>query len=131
MMTNDLRDILREELAPIRAEIETIKVQISDLPLMAAELAGVGDEMRSMRDEMRVMRAQLDGLPLVTRRPARREAEMTDDLGMDQKLTSYNTAINTSFAELRASVADLQRDIVLIKDVLGRLDGRIRKLEED
>jgi hypothetical protein len=73
-----------------------------------------------MRDEMRVMRAQLDGLPLVARRPARREAEMTDD----------NTAINTSLAELRASVADLQRDIVLIKDVLGRLDGRIRKLEE-
>jgi hypothetical protein len=111
MMTNDLRDILREELAPIRAEIETIKVQISGLPLMAAELAGVGDEIRSMRDEMRVMRvmrAQPDGLPLVTRRPARREAEMTDDLGMDQKLTSYNTAINTSFAELRASVADLQ-----------------------
>jgi hypothetical protein len=69
-------------------------------------------EMRSMRDEMRVMRAQLDGLPSATRRPARREAEMTDD----------NTAINTSFAELRASVADLQRDIVLIKDVLGRLD---------
>jgi hypothetical protein len=97
MMTNDLRDILREELAPIRAEIETIKVQISDLPLMA-ELAGVGDEMRSMRDEMRVMRAQLDGLPLVTRRPARREAEMTDDLGMEHKLTSYNTAISAGAA---------------------------------
>jgi hypothetical protein len=85
---------------------------------MAAELTGVGDEMRNMRDEMRVMRAQFDERSSASYRPAQM-TEGVHDEGMDEFKR-----------ELRASVADLQRDIVLIKDVLGRLDGRIRKLEE-
>jgi hypothetical protein len=108
-----IEDIARK----LDALANTFAPRLAGIPVLQNSIEALQGEMHSMRDEMR---AQLDGLPLVARRPARREAEMTDD----------NTAINTSLAELRASVADLQRDIVLIKDVLGRLDGRIRKLEE-
>ena len=89
-----------------------------DLNHLAGQNDRILDEMRSMRDEMRAMRAQFDGRPSASRRPAQMTEGFHDE-GMDEFKR-----------EMRASVADLQRDIALIKDVLGRLDGRIRKLEE-
>jgi hypothetical protein len=59
MAAEDFREVLRQELAPLKTDIDTIKIQISGIPLLAATLHEIRESMRGMNQDIEDIRARL------------------------------------------------------------------------
>jgi chromosome segregation ATPase len=126
MTIDEIRDVLRAELAPIRAEIDVLRGELAPIRAeingLRGELAPIRAEIDGLRGEVRQMRPLVDGIPLIHRAQVALQTDvrsLRDDMrvaaAMIQRLDGSHSLLLTELQAVHAQIIGLR--------------DRIRKLE--
>jgi len=133
MTIDEIRDVLRAELAPIRAEIDVLRAELAatraelapiraEIDVLRAELAPIRTKIDALGGEIRQMRPLVDGIPLIHRALATLQTDvrsLRDDMrvaaAMIQRLDGSHSLLLTELQAVHAQIIGLR--------------DRVRKLE--
>jgi multidrug resistance efflux pump len=120
MTIDEIRDVLRAELAPIRAEIDALRSE------MRAELTPMRAQIDALRGEMRQMRPLVDGIPLIHRTLTIVQTDvrtLRDDMrvaaAMIQRLDSSHSLLLTELQAVHAQIVGLRDRIRTLEGADG------------
>ena len=108
-MTDLTLEMLREELAPIRAELAMMRPNVDGIPVLRAELAA--------------MRANVDGMPVVQRAVTVLQRDV-------QSLRDDMRVLTSLVLRLDGNMNNLSQEMHVTHEQISRMNDRIRKLED-
>jgi chromosome segregation ATPase len=123
-LAEQIREIMRAELAPIRAQLEGQRSQLDGL---RAEQASMRTQLDAMRAEQAPMRAQLDGLPLINRTVTVIQQEVRslraafNDFSLTNPTVGEIEALHTDVNRVQAENAELAARVMTLERLVREL----------
>ena len=135
-MTDLTLEILREELAPIRASITTVQANIAtvqaDVAALKASVAALQPNVATLQADVAAMRPNVEGIPLIQRAVSviQQEQRMMkaaiNDLARTQFTTGEVEALHTDVNAVQSTHMELETRVLVLERQVKELRDRQR-----